>query len=113
MKIMGSALGRRHGMFGETRTEDVTRMGATASITWMTDASSTCELNLAKTVPSLNIGMGKSFKSMAAHQILRKTRSSRTWRTQALPLRPPSGRVGYLMMVRVDGGMIPMVHPLL
>lgn len=42
----------------------------------------------------------------------RKTRSSRTWRTQELLLHPPSGQVGSQMMAHVVG-LLPMGRSLL
>lgn len=56
--------------------------------------------------------MVKSFRSTAALQIMKKTRSSRTWRTRALRLHPRSGQAGSQTMVRA-AGMIPMVRSLL
>jgi len=56
--------------------------------------------------------MVKSFRSTAALQTMKKTRSSRTWRTQALRLHPRSGQAGSQTMVRAVGA-IPMVRSLL
>lgn len=60
----------------------------------MTAVSSTCGLNSEKMAPLPSIRMAKSLTSMAL-QAWRRTRLSKTWRPQALPLRPRSGKDGF------------------